>query len=129
MHNFLQHLAFADVICVSYGSIFQLCKAKRRECIKNVRTPLSRLCVSASLVVRNYGATNMMPTCHWRGDPISKHINGLGMNLNYVKIPVEARNQDWFCWRIPAAMYCLLSSTVGDRYRMLAYRPEVLVAD
>jgi hypothetical protein len=34
------------------------------------------------------------PSSSRRGDPISKYINGLGKNINYVMDPKGARNQE-----------------------------------
>jgi hypothetical protein len=39
-----------------------------------------------------------------RGDPISKHIKGLGMNKYLVMGPERARNQERLCQRGPAAI-------------------------
>jgi hypothetical protein len=46
------------------------------------------------------------PSSRRRDGPISRHINGLGTNKNMVVGPDGALNQEWLCWRRPAANYC-----------------------
>jgi hypothetical protein len=63
--------------------------------------------------VLNYSATNVAPTqkdksllSRRREYLISKHINGLESNKSLFMGPNKARNQEWLCWRGPAAIYC-----------------------
>jgi hypothetical protein len=45
------------------------------------------------------------PSSRRRVDPISKHINGLGTNTNFVMGPDGARNLQQLCWREPPVIY------------------------
>jgi hypothetical protein len=46
------------------------------------------------------------PTSRQREVPIWKYIIGLGRNRNVVMGPDGTWNQEWLCWRGPAANYC-----------------------
>jgi hypothetical protein len=59
--------------------------------------------------VLNYGATNVgilrktNPSSLRGGHPIPEHINGLGMNTNFVMGLDGARNQKRLCWQRKAS--------------------------
>jgi hypothetical protein len=69
--------------------------------------PLPGRYVSAGAKLRCYEcdaySEKTNPTSRRRGDPIFKHISGLGININWVVGPDGARNQNRLCWRGPAA--------------------------
>jgi hypothetical protein len=56
------------------------------------------------ILVRNVAPTHPNPSSR-RREHISKHLTFLGTNINQGMGRDEARNQNRFCWRGPAAIY------------------------
>jgi hypothetical protein len=45
------------------------------------------------------------PSSCWKGGPISKYINDLGMNISLVVSSSGTCNQEWLWWQRPAVIY------------------------
>jgi hypothetical protein len=66
---------------------------------------LPGLGVCAGTHLLNYGTTHVAPIQKYqpllssKRDPVSKHINGLGMNKNFVMGPEKVRNKERLRWK------------------------------